>query len=135
MDLIEWKKEYSVNVKEIDEQHKKLIKIINKLNESINNGTAEDILAQILFEMEDYTIYHFRFEEQKFKEYEYEQNKIHRAQHKFFENTLKTYKKEYALGNKLVINETLEFLKNWLLNHIQGSDKLYSECFNKHGLK
>ena len=133
--MIKWNDKYSVNVSLIDEQHKKLFELINKANivEKFNNNPKE-VLA-ILDQMTEYALKHFETEEHYMKEFDFPGYETHRSEHIDFTNTTIDYKNKAVGGNYQITNEILEFLIQWLVNHIQVTDKKYIDCFKKNGLK
>ena len=66
MDLLIWSNHYSVSVDVIDEQHKKLMGLCNKLHRLIENKDADSKVQEVLSELVDYTLYHFQTEEELF---------------------------------------------------------------------
>jgi len=80
--VLEWKDEYSVNVKEIDEQHKVFLKILNNLYVAINNYSIDKELTKILEELVDYTKLHFSTEEKYFEQFNYSHTEEHKEEHK-----------------------------------------------------
>jgi hemerythrin-like metal-binding protein len=129
----EWKDEYSVKVAEIDEQHQKLIKIIDDLYQALMAGTAKASLPEIFGRLNDYVIYHFATEEKYFKEFEYKDAPMHISQHEKYKIDIAKMEKD-ADNGALDVYELLFYLENWWINHILDSDKKYSEFFNEHGL-
>ncbi len=132
--MIKWEDKFSVGISIIDEEHKKFIGIINKAilaNEHIDN--IEET-KEVIGEMLEYSDKHFSTEEAymvKFKSPEYE---WHRNVHlDFREKAIKSYNK-IIRGDYHIANELLEYLKQWLVNHIQVTDKRYIDCFKKNGL-
>jgi hemerythrin len=71
MELIKWKDVFSVKVSEVDNQHKKLIGLINQLYDAMRVGKGREVLGSVLTELVNYTIYHFSTEERLFREYGY----------------------------------------------------------------
>ncbi len=133
--MIKWNDKYSVNVSLIDEQHKKLFELINKANivEKFNNNPKE-VLA-ILDQMTEYALKHFETEEHYMKKFDFPGYETHRSEHIDFTNTTIDYKNKAVGDNYQITNEILEFLIQWLVNHIQVTDKGYIDCFKKNGLK
>jgi hemerythrin len=84
MALIEWNADLSVGVGEIDEQHKKLIGLINSLNDAMASGKGKDILKGILDGMVNYTSMHFKTEEKYMDEFQYGETFHHKTEHKNF---------------------------------------------------
>lgn len=141
MVLIKWDKSLLVGVKEIDEQHKHLVDLINQLNDSIKVGQAKDTVQTILKGMAEYTVTHFGFEEKYFDEFGFEGADEHKKQHKVFVDRVSSFQKDvesfnasFEEGNLYVAKEVMEFLKDWFVNHIKVTDQKYVECFREHGL-
>jgi len=134
--MIKWDNKYSVNVSMLDEEHKKLIGIINKAThvQKYNNNRPSAI-SEILIEITTYALKHFRTEETYMINCNYYDYKSHKDEHKRFSNIIPNYWQELADNNFNVIDAILENLKWWLTNHIQGTDKKYVDCFNENGLK
>ncbi len=63
MAFIAWTDELSVDIGEIDEQHKKLINMINDLSYAMSKGKGRDVIEAILVGLRDYTVEHFAHEE------------------------------------------------------------------------
>jgi len=129
----EWKEEYSVNVKLLDEQHKQLIKVVDDLYQSIMEKKEKDFISQIFDRLNDYATGHFFAEEKYFKEFGYQQAGEHIAQHEKFKVDLARMEDQEKEG-KFDIFELLFYLENWWINHIIDMDKRYSQFFNEHGL-
>jgi len=135
MSDIKWSDDYSVNIEEIDNQHKKLVSIISSLYDSVRNNISEDILENIIKELISYTIVHFNTEERYFVKYNYNDAKNHQKEHSRFIETIKNFKEKYDKEQSALDLEILNFLGDWLINHIQNTDKKYSSFFNNKGLE
>jgi len=132
MTFITWKDEFSVQIEEIDDQHKKLIAMINELDNL--GGDKKEVISEVLAKMVDYAKFHFKTEEDYFKEFHYENEKEHIEQHHgFLEKAMEFYNK-FNSGEE-VLDTIASYLKTWLLEHILGSDHEYIKCFKDHGLK
>lgn len=134
MALIKWDESLSVGVQEIDNQHKKLVEIINELHDAMKEGKGRKLLGDIIKRMEEYTVYHFGTEEKHFVEFHYEQAESHKAEHRGFIAKVEDFQKRFSESNIELTIEVMNFLKDWLLNHIKVSDKKFTKCFNEHGL-
>ena len=128
VDFIIWTDKYSVGCKYIDEQHKKLIELINRLHSSYMTKASRDEMGQILSELLDYTKYHFGAEEKMLEEYGFGPSEEHKKQHQEFIDKIAVFKKRHELGDNMVGFDMLNFLKDWLLNHILGTDMKYREA-------
>ena len=127
--LINWSDEYSI-CPMIDEQHKKLIDIINELFFALMEGKACVSIENIIKELHDYTVYHFSTEEKMFEEKNYEFTEEHKAEHTFFVNKIKEFRERFNVQDSALFFDIMNFLKDWLLNHIAIMDKKYSFICN-----
>ena len=135
MDLIEWKEDFSVQIREIDEQHKQLIKYINDVNEALLSGDCKDIIGKTLDGLLDYTVTHFGTEEKYFDMFNYEESERHKQEHQIFTSIIMKTKKAFDDGDKTVPLELLAILYNWFVDHIIKSDRKYIPCFLQNGLR
>ncbi len=127
MPLIDWTDKMSVGVEEIDEQHKKLVGIINHLHDSLKTNSYKEELKIIFMELIDYTKYHFEAEEKIMAEAGYEDLESHKKQHQKFVNKLLRMKDRCYMGKEEISVELSSFLSSWMLGHILRSDKDYTE--------
>lgn len=134
-DLIKWEKTYSVKIKSIDEQHKYLVKIINDLYHHMLDGKSSQILNNTVAELIDYTAKHFKYEEALFDKTSYPDTNIHKQEHENFVNEMLEFKQQLDSGEIMISNKLLNFLKEWLLNHIAKSDQKYSSHLRKNKVK
>jgi len=135
MDLIKWNDSYSVNVAEIDSQHKNLVSMINNLNEAMLQAQGKLALAKILNSLVEYTLIHFGTEEKYFAQYKYPYSSSHKKEHLAFVEKVSVFKKDFDAGKIGLSIEVMQFLSNWLKDHIKGTDQKYASFFNEKGLK
>lgn len=133
--LIEWSEKYSTGVEIFDNEHKILVSIINRLNRAMEEGKGGNIISDIVNELVDYTGKHFRHEEQLMEKFGYETYQDHKKIHVDFVNQVLKVKNDIATGRVTVSTDLMEFLKDWLLKHIMGTDKEYGKFFNMRGIK
>jgi hemerythrin len=130
-----WKDEYSVNVKELDDQHKNLIEIINNLIEVINAATKEETIVNIITKIVKYKAVHFATEEKYFHQFNYEGTVEHETAHQLFNKKVQEIQAKNK-GNVVAFAYTLvDYLEDWLLDHLVTMDQKYKECFHDHGLR
>ncbi|MFC1678160.1 bacteriohemerythrin [Patescibacteria group bacterium] len=135
MSLIEWQNSYSVGVQEIDEQHKKLFSILNQLFTAIDEKGDIDNIEEIMDGLIDYIQTHFSTEEKYFEEFSYDNKDAHIEEHKFYIDKVNTMIEQYENNKSFITYDILDFLENWIINHVTGTDKKYAKCFQNHGLK
>jgi hemerythrin len=135
MSLFVWDSKYSVNIREIDQQHQKLFALFNQLYEAMQEGYGNDVVGKVLTGVLDYTAYHFAFEEKLFRQYGYADEAAHRAEHAKLTEQAKTLVQKLHAGQAHVTMATLKFLCDWLNNHILGSDKKFAPFLIGKGLR
>ena len=121
-----WHKIYSVNSDVLDEHHKKLFDIYNKLEDHCVNSNDKIIAEQIIEELINYSSYHFYAEEQYMEKLKYKDINKHISEHKEF--TFKAIHLQQAIINdeKNTIIELKKFLGKWLKNHVIEEDKRFT---------
>lgn len=135
MSLINWEEKYSVKVASIDNQHKKLIELINELYDGMMAGKSKEILGPILDSLVAYTSSHFKTEEIYFDKIDYSETEEHKLEHQKFVNEIIDFKSKFNLGELTVTMEVAKFLKSWLLTHILGTDQKYTKEFLENGIQ
>ena len=135
MALLSWKENYSVKVAKIDKEHQKLVGLINELHSAMMERKGKEVLGKIIDELAKYTITHFATEEKYFDKFNYPDTAAHKKEHNDFVAKVSDFQKGFDRGQIMLSMDVMNFLKDWLVNHIQGTDQKYSEYFNKHGLK
>lgn len=134
MPLIEWKDEYSVKVRIFDEHHRKLVDIINELDNAIAENKAEKVLDRIFSKLIEYTQIHFDSEETLLEQNHYPRLAEQKAEHAGFVDTIKHMRQQYKSGEMGLDQKVMGFLKNWLIGHILESDQAYSDFLNKKSI-
>lgn len=135
MALITWSDSYSVKVKDFDQQHQKLVTLINDLHEAMKAGKAKNIMEMMLDELGSYTVYHFKSEEDQMKKHHYPEMDKHLEEHKGFVQKVQDFQAQFKAGKATLSLDISNFLRDWLINHINGTDKKYSDFFNQKGVK
>lgn len=129
--LIEWENKYSLNIKEIDQQHKKLFDIINILYDSVVCKKSEYVIDQTISDLKEYSLVHFKTEEKYVAKLSPEEEQEHLEEHKNFTLKIDGFRKDYLKSTSILSLEVMYFLKNWLNDHILVKDKMYVELYNK----
>lgn len=135
MALIEWQSSYSVDVKEIDDQHKRLVEMINNLHQAMADRKAKEVLGDIIQGLVDYTQTHFSTEEKYFKQFGYEDTEEHIKQHENFVKKVSDFKEGFDSGRLMLSIDVINFLKDWLINHINGTDQKYTDFMHNNGIQ
>lgn len=135
MPLVTWNDGLSVGVAILDDDHKKMLEMINAIHEGLRMGQGPEVLGEILERLVDYTQNHFRREEEFFAESRYAGTVIHKKQHSDLTERVLEVRRRYRAGSNTALTlEVMNFLCDWLVDHIQGSDKKYASYFNYKGI-
>ena len=132
---IRWKPEYSVGIESIDAQHKGLIELINKLQNAVDFATGSEFERAALAELARYTREHFKYEEGLMEEHGYPSFEAHRAEHEKMVARVNKLLDEYREDEDQAMQKALSFLKDWLINHINGTDQQYSKFLIEKGVR
>ena len=132
---VEWKDEYSVGIDSIDQQHKKLLNLINQLQTAVDYSTGEEFERDALDELVAYTRTHFSYEEGLLQQNDYPGFEPHKAVHEKMIKKVEDVLSEYEQDHDAAMSNAVEFLKDWLINHINGTDKEYSSFLIEKGVK
>ena len=132
--FVSWNESYSVGIQAIDDEHKKLLMLINNLQTSVLYPTGEAFERQALSELVDYTKYHFSREEKLMREHDYPDYEPHKRQHEEMIAKVTNYMTSYERDREATIDELTGFLKSWLINHIAGTDQKYSGFLREKGV-
>ena len=119
---IVWGDILSVEIDEIDEDHRKLVNIFNILNHSVTEGESPDYLAAVLEELINCTVWHFSHEERLMLKYDYEEIEEHKVWHQELIKSAKKLQQEILQADKPVSDEDIEFLERWLTEQILTAD-------------
>ncbi len=117
---------YSVNIKEVDEQHKKLVALINCLHHVNQNNNDQGALGKVLDELVGYTKYHFKREEELMKQYRYPDYSDHKSKHDNLVQQVLRMQKMYYIGTTGITIDIAILLNDWIAEHILVEDKKYS---------
>lgn len=135
MPLMTWTEAMSVGVKALDDDHKKIVAMVNELHDGIMEGHRAQALEHVLDQLVKYTKSHFAREEELFQKTQYARAAEHKKEHDALllrATELQSRLKEG--GSSMLSLETMSFLKNWLSHHIQGDDKNYGPHLNSKGI-
>ena len=122
MALLVWQAELDTGIDVIDQQHQRIVALINQLAEA----TGRDDQAAVLEELVDYTLSHFAFEEELMEESGYTFGPAHKRVHDMFARRVGEYRMRFEAGEDITA-ELKGMLARWLFNHIRGDDKSYSK--------
>lgn len=126
IEFFPWNDNFETDVKEIDEQHKVLVELLNKLGNTLTNENYNK-MEKIFEELSKYADYHFYCEELIWEKY-FNKNELLIVNHKknhdsFMVKVLEIKEKNKESDLDKVLEEVLMFLIKWLAFHILDEDK------------
>jgi len=134
MSPIKWYKRYSVNNEELDNHHKTLYDIFNRLYNICLGHESANCLNPIIEELISYSNYHFSSEEQHMRNIGYKEIDKHIIEHRDFAQRALRLQKIADKDKPEVTKELIMYLAKWILNHILIEDKKYAlyqaECLD-----
>ncbi len=135
MAFFDWKAEYSLELSEIDGQHKKLVEMLNELYVALKAGEGREALGGILAGLVNYTKTHFATEERLMKSYGYPGYLEHKEKHEKMAAKVLGYVQKFEANEIKSPIEISNFLKDWLKKHILSTDKAYSPFLKEKGVR
>ena len=127
MSFFEFNDNLKVQNKLIDQEHAVLIEYINLLQKAVENESSVKIIGQVLEGLTEYTNTHFFVEEEMMKAFEYPDVSKHKQAHEGFCKKLATLIENYEQGDTHISDSVMDFLKEWLTEHILKIDKQLSD--------
>ena len=122
MKNIIWDESLSVDVDEIDEDHRRLVDLFNILSHAVAEGESVEYIDAVLEELISCTIWHFRHEERLMLMYKYDGIEAHKDEHNDLIDSVRELQQKFHKENRLLTNEDIEYLEDWLTQHILGQD-------------
>ncbi len=133
--LIEWNPELSIGIEEIDEQHKVLVGLLNRMFEAVVERSDHVVVHEILNELIQYTVIHFAVEESLMRIFNYPEYEIHKAHHEDLKIQVLELQNRLKNSHEPVSMDVLHFLRNWLRKHILIEDHKLGPFFMSKGLE
>ncbi len=135
MAFLNWDDSLSVKIDSIDEEHKKLIGLINDFYQDIYTKSPREKIRETVKGLKDYTALHFSTEEKYMQKFDYPEYENHKQEHDHFVQRVLDYEERLNDGKFIVSIEITNFIKDWIQNHIKGTDQKYTEYFIERGIK
>ncbi len=135
MAYIEWNEDLSVGVDLFNEDHKRLFEYINRLHQGMVTGLGTSSMTDILNGLVDYTMTHFDNEERMMIQHTYAGYEAHKKEHDTLVARVADFQTQLNSGRGSFSLALMGFLKDWLINHIMGTDLKYKDFFLEKGVK
>jgi len=135
MALITWGPRLETGLAIIDSQHKRLVDIINQLNDALEAGRSDEMMGAIFDELVAYTETHFSIEEKLMASHDYEYIEEHRTEHRAFTNQIRMDRDNFSVGVWKYEERLKDYLRGWLVSHIAASDQGYVPTLKEAGVE
>ncbi|MBN2716180.1 MAG: bacteriohemerythrin [Deltaproteobacteria bacterium] len=122
---IKWDESWNTNIAVIDQQHRKLLNLVNDLSDAMRVGKSKDVMADVLTVLVNYTKTHFSAEERLMTQAKYDDLAGHKKEHDGFVEKINSYAEKVKAGSSAVSIEMMSFLSSWIIQHIKGTDMKY----------
>jgi len=132
MGLFDWSDTYSLEHPQIDREHQALFAMAGQLHQAMLNGSGTKVLGDLLARLINYTQVHFSHEETLMRQYRYGGMEAHVAEHRKLAEQVVELQRKFAAGKITITMETMQFLRDWLDNHILRSDQLVARHIRAH---
>lgn len=123
MSTLVWRDDLNTGISVIDNQHKRIVEMINQL-QAVNAKKDRAVIGNVIEELVDYTLSHFAFEEALMEDAGYQFTRAHKKIHELFIRRVSEYKTRFQAGED-VTEELQGLLGRWLFNHIKNDDAGY----------
>jgi hemerythrin-like metal-binding protein len=134
-ELMRWDSSLQLGIGQIDDQHKQLVVMINDLHRAMKQRQTMATMSGILERLVSYTVYHFGNEEKLFQKHGYPEYDQHKKIHETLVGKVVEFKTKIDRGDSTISMELMDFLKDWLISHIKGTDKKYVPFLLEKGVK
>ncbi len=134
MEFVKWDRKLALGIDEIDQQHRVFIEILQKLYEVCLTPDSKSIFSAALQELLEYSDYHFMAEETFMRKHDYPELSSHQLEHRKFTQKIETLQESKSFGGKTFSMEVITFLRDWFIEHIQGTDQQFAAFLRERKL-
>lgn len=131
--IFEFLPEYSVGVRTLDQHHRCIFALLNRLYATMLQQQGRSALLSILDELIGYARQHFAAEELLMQAFGYPEAEAHRLEHERLSRVLEEFQHQFADGREGLVEPLLAFMEGWLIRHILSCDRRYSAFFVERG--
>lgn len=122
MAKIQWSSTYETGDPEVDGQHQTLFRMLNEVHDAILRNETRDVISKTLAGLARYTAEHFSSEERLMRDSNYPNLAEHVKMHQMLVEKVASLTADYKSGRLVLAASLLQFLSDWLRNHIQAED-------------
>ncbi len=131
MEKITWDKSFSIGVRKLDEQHRRIINVINLLFLDPDKGVRSEAISEALIRLKKYAEEHFRTEEDLMEAHGYPDLAAHREEHAAYMERVADFCIDTMKDRPEVPEELVLYVRGWLVDHILKEDMKFSTFLKK----
>jgi hemerythrin len=131
---LRWTEDLRVGVEEVDRQHQRLLYLMERLHHAMLEGRGKEVLGHTIDELLEYTVTHFATEERLFRAHHYPAEASHKSEHQYFIDKVTDFKHGFAEDRVMLSLDVMDFLSEWLVDHISETDKAFGPFLNSRGV-
>jgi methyl-accepting chemotaxis protein/hemerythrin len=109
--------------------------MVNELHDAMQRKQSKEAIGSILGRLIEYTASHFGAEEEAFRRSGYSEEARHKQHHAELVGQVLELQRKFSAGETLLTQSVIEFLQDWLINHIKGVDKKYGPHLTASGIQ
>lgn len=123
MPILQWDNALNIGLPSIDEQHRQLVAMLNRLYDAMQDGAAQSELRELLAGLGAYTAQHFTDEEVHMRSVGFAGLEEHHREHERLKQRVADYQQRIQNDDAAITEEIMDFLCDWLMDHIQDMDQ------------
>ena len=127
MTIIKWDESLTLGIQEIDDQHKRLINMINELHLALEYGKSSDVILPVIERLKEYADRHFLDEERLFVDLDYPGVSDHKQEHVNFIAKIQDLNKQFSYNREFLAINIRDLLLTWFFHHIRTKDLEYKK--------
>lgn len=130
-----WHESLIVGHPKIDEDHRCILELAERLERAVACGQGREVIGAVFCDLADYVVRHFSLEERLMERANFPGAIEHRREHDAFLRHLGDLVERNEITKGGIVDETREFLDNWVVNHVMGSDQALADYIVAHAAK
>lgn len=127
MAYINWTQDYDLGIEEIDRQHRRLVEIVNRLHDAMEQGCPKGATQGVVCDLVTYLEIHFTYEERLMQRLDFPDQVAHKGEHRLVTREAQEFEAALASGGLNVSMELMGTLKTWLQDHVVRADRAYAD--------
>ncbi len=131
MSQLKWSDSMSIGVPKFDSHHRRMMDLVNEYVTALESNQGNDALAPMLMALYEYTKMHFNSEEAYLTEIGYPEAASHKKEHDDLAKQVLAYHEKIKHNQNVDSVAVMNYLKEWLIKHIEESDRLYSKYYSE----